>query len=70
MSDPRIGRPIKNKEIKMNLEKDVFVIYSPDEEIYYLEDAVPSDWKSSAEVWDTFIDAEDAYYDKEFSWEK
>lgn len=61
-------RNILDREVKMNLEDNIFVLYSASHNFYYLEDASPGAWKTSIETWDTFEDAEDAYYEKEFGW--
>ena len=50
------------------IARNIYVIYSPDEGIYYLERRVPGSWAVSIESFDSETDAIDAYMVHRIEW--
>ena len=46
-----------------HIEGNIYLIYSPDESLYYFDDRTPGSWGESCEVYDTAAQAISAYDD-------
>jgi len=56
-------------EDKNHIQGNIYVVYSPDENLYYLEDRNPDNWRVSTRIWNSRIAAIDAFYNDVIVWE-